>query len=91
MDLNNIRTQIDDLDAELVELFLKRMELSKEVAQYKKEHDMPIFVPTREDDVLTHVRALSGSDMALYTSELYFKILELSKQYQLVVTNEEVE
>lgn len=90
MDLNNIRNQIDSLDAELVELFLKRMNLCKEVAQYKKEHGLPIFVPAREEAVLSRVEALSGEEMSPYTQELFRKIMELSKQYQFTVMCKEV-
>lgn len=90
MDLNNIRTQIDSLDAELVELFLKRMNLCKEVAQYKKEHGLQIFVPAREEAVLSRIDALSDEEMSPYTQELFRKIMELSKQYQLTVIGKEV-
>ncbi|WP_443965600.1 chorismate mutase, partial [Ruminococcus sp.] len=36
MELNEIRVEIDKLDRELQQLFEQRMQLCREVAQYKK-------------------------------------------------------
>ena len=36
MELNEIRKEIDAIDAELVELYKKRMTLAANVAEYKK-------------------------------------------------------
>ena len=47
MELKELRNQIDAIDNELVSLFKKRMELSAHVADYKKEHHLPIYVPMR--------------------------------------------
>lgn len=64
MDLKDIRTQIDAVDAELVQLFVKRMNLSAQVADYKKANNMPIFVPAREREILQDVAAKAGPEMA---------------------------
>ena len=36
MDLNELRTEIDKIDTELVRLFTQRMDISAQVADYKK-------------------------------------------------------
>ena len=82
MDLNEIRTQIDAVDAELVELFVKRMALSAKVADYKKANRMPIHVPAREREILQDVAEKAGPEMANYTRVLYSLIFELSRSYQ---------
>ena len=41
--LKSLRSQIDDLDNELIELLSKRMRISREIAQYKKEHNVGRF------------------------------------------------
>ena len=82
MELCDIRKQIDAIDTEFVYLFIKRMELSAKVADYKKAHNMPIFVPEREQEILASLSQKAGSDMALYVSSLYQKIFELSRDYQ---------
>lgn len=82
MELCDIRKQIDAIDTEFVDLFIKRMELSAKVADYKKAHNMPIFVPEREQEILASLSQKAGSDMALYVRSLYQKIFELSRDYQ---------
>ena len=48
MELNELRQQIDKIDAEMVRLFCARMEVASRVADYKKENHLPILQPSRE-------------------------------------------
>lgn len=82
MDLEKIRAQIDDIDDALVHLFIKRMELSAQVADYKKANSMPIYVPAREQAILKTVAEIAGDELSEYTCSLYAKIFELSRSYQ---------
>jgi chorismate mutase len=50
--LSILRRQIDELDNNLLELLAKRMRVSDEIGQYKKEHDMPILQTQRYDEIL---------------------------------------
>ena len=52
MNLEEIRTEIDALDKELLALFERRMDLCRDVALYKKEHNLPVFQPEREEKLL---------------------------------------
>ena len=88
MDLKDIRTQIDAVDAELVQLFVKRMDLSAQVADYKKANNMPIYVPAREREILQDVAQKAGPEMANYTRVLYSMLFELSRSYQSKRTSE---
>ena len=51
-DLVDLRKQIDELDQRLLELLSKRMRVSTEIGQYKKEHDIAIVQTDRYDDIL---------------------------------------
>ena len=82
MSLKEIRTQIDAIDDELVQLFVKRMNLSAQVADYKKANKMPIYVPSREREILQQVADKAGPEMANYTRVLYSMLFELSRSYQ---------
>ncbi len=82
MDLNTLRHEIDNIDDELVRLFCKRMEIASGIAEYKKEHDLPIYVPAREREKLLDVAQKAGTDMANYTRVLYSMIFELSRSRQ---------
>ena len=52
MNLDEIRKEIDSIDSQIVELFTKRMECSRSVAEYKLENGMKIFDPERELKIL---------------------------------------
>ncbi len=50
--LSALRRQIDELDNSLLELLARRMRVSREIGQYKKEHNMPILQSQRYDEIL---------------------------------------
>ena len=82
MDLTEIRQEIDGIDRELVRLFCARMNLSAQVADYKKANNLPIFVPARERAILQKVAQMADPDMENYTRVLYSMLFELSRSYQ---------
>lgn len=82
MDISQLRKEIDEIDNELVKLFVKRMGISAQVAAYKRANNLPIFVPAREREILMEVARKAGPDMAGYTRVLYSMIFELSRSYQ---------
>ena len=82
MDLNELRGQIDEIDDQLVELFVKRMDISAAIGDYKMEHHLPIFVPAREREKLKEVAEKAGPEMANYARVLYSMLFELSRSYQ---------
>lgn len=82
MDLSEIRQQIDGIDQELVRLFCQRMNLSAQVADYKKANNLPIFVPARERAIAQKVAEMAGLEMENYARVLYSMLFELSRSYQ---------
>ena len=88
MDMQELRGEIDTIDDELVRLFCKRMDIAAQIAEYKKENGLPIYVPAREREKLQDVAGKAGPDMAGYTRVLYSMLFELSRSYQSKQTNE---
>ncbi len=82
MDIQEIRKQIDQVDDQLVKLFVERMGLSAQVADYKKANNMPIYVPAREREILQEVAQKAGPAMSNYARVLYSLLFELSRSYQ---------
>ena len=82
MDMNTLRGQIDAIDDQLVKLFCQRMDVAAQIADYKKENNLPIMVPARERDKLADVSEKAGPEMANYTRVLYSMLFELSRSYQ---------
>lgn len=87
MDLKELRNQIDDIDSEILKLFSKRMEVCRGVAEYKKEHDLPVMQGGREKQVLERVRANAPEDLRDGAAMLFQNIMDISKCLQ----NEEIE
>lgn len=50
--LQNLRRQIDNIDSELLELYARRMSVSREIGKYKKEHSMHVVQESRYDDLI---------------------------------------
>ena len=50
--LTLLRQQIDQIDNDLIEILAKRMRVSREIGQYKKDHSMQIVHTNRYDDIL---------------------------------------
>lgn len=81
MDLNGIRDRIDQVDEEMLRLFLERMQLGEEAAAYKREQALPVLNKTREREILARVQAEAG-DMEPYAYQLFTTLMELSKVRQ---------
>ncbi|MCD7859077.1 MAG: chorismate mutase [Firmicutes bacterium] len=91
MEISELRGQVDQIDDEIVQLFKNRMALSAQIADCKKEQDLPVFVPARERSILKEVAEKAGPEMANYTQVLYSMIFELSRSYQSKRLNQQSE
>lgn len=83
MDLQQLRSGIDDIDAKILDLFMQRMELCKGVADYKKLHNMPVFQGGREQQVIDRIKELTANkDLETGTAALFTAIMDISKILQ---------
>lgn len=87
MHIDELRKDIDKTDAELVKLFNHRMDLVKNVAEYKKAINMPIFDSERERQLFDKVAKLAGETTESYVRSLYAVITDLSRSYQSKLIN----
>ncbi|MGO4988381.1 bifunctional chorismate mutase/prephenate dehydratase [Gallicola sp. Sow4_E12] len=81
MDLKEIRDKINEVDDQLLECFIKRMELSYEVAKAKHKEGLIIKNKSREREILDRVTKNAG-EFAPYARLLYSTLFDLSKSYQ---------
>ena len=90
MDLLEIRNEIDGIDAQIVELYEKRMEVCKKVAQYKIETGKKVFDKVREEEKIKKVKSLATNDFnKMGVEELFEQIMSMSRklQYQMLEEN----
>ena len=82
--LKEIRDKINDLDKEMLDLFTKRMKLSKEVIEYKIKNNLPILDQEREKEVINKsLNNLKNKELEKYYLEFITNLMNISKEYQL--------
>lgn len=82
-DLNKAREKIGAVDKKMAELFCERMNAVRMVADYKREHGLPIFDASREADLLArNLEYIGESDIRSYYTGFLESVIELSKKYQ---------
>lgn len=82
MEIQDLRAEIDRIDEELTDLFCRRMNISAEVAAYKKERGIHVLDRTREREILARVGKQAGEPFELYARTLYSVLFDLSRSYQ---------
>ena len=82
MEIQEIRKRIDEADEQLVQAFAKRMRAASDIADYKREHGLPVWDPAREREVMAKQTKAVDGDMAMYVKLLYNTIFDISRSYQ---------
>ena len=82
MELSEIRERINEIDDEMLKLFLQRMGLSESVAAYKQEHGLPILNMERERQILADMMAKGGAENEIYVYRFFSTLMDLSKARQ---------
>ena len=83
MDLASLRVEIDAVDAEIVNLFEKRLKVLAKIGNYKKEQELPVLDAVRERNKLDDIKALCSDDLKPYIRSLYTIIFDIGRDYQL--------
>lgn len=86
--LECLRSEIDKIDTKLIELFEKRMDISQEIAEYKKNNEIPIFDEEREREVLEK-NIEKAKKHRVYVREFMNCIMIISKKIQKVLFEKE--
>ncbi len=81
-EIHELRREINEIDDEILSLFLRRMDVAAKVADYKREHELPILVPAREREILKRVAESAGPEQGGYARVLFSMLMELSKSHQ---------
>lgn len=89
MDIEKKRAEIDEIDAYLTKLFLRRMQICGEIGHYKKDNDIRVYDEEREKEVFAKVKAMTPENMQEYTELLYETVIGLANAYQLEIRNED--
>lgn len=89
MSMEELRGRIDDIDRGLTDLFTQRMEVSAEIAAWKREHDLPVLDESREREKLRSVEEMVPEELRDYADALYSLLFDLSRSHQNRVLDRE--
>ncbi|KJR41234.1 bifunctional chorismate mutase/prephenate dehydrogenase [Candidatus Magnetoovum chiemensis] len=86
IEIKKLRNQIDQIDEQILTLISKRFSEVQKVVALKKQHNMPVFHPAREEDLISKLRSEAQQrDMDQdFIEELYRVILRNSRLHQTV-------
>ena len=70
--IDDYRSRIDEIDKEITKLFEERMDTVINIANYKKDNNLPIFNRDREEEVIEkNVGYLKNNDYAEETRKFF--------------------
>lgn len=82
--LQELRTQIDSVDAQLVALLNKRAELAVTVGNIKASTGQKVYDPSREGDVISKIDALNDGPLSKGAiEEIYGAIITACREIQM--------
>lgn len=91
MDLTELREQIDEIDAQIVSLYEQRMEVCRNVAEYKLGTGRKVFDSKREAEKIEKVKAMTHNEFnSQGVEELFEQLMSMSRklQYRMIAEKE---
>ena len=81
--LDEARKIINEVDAEMAELFVKRMRATEMVYEHKKEFGLPILDQTRENEVIEkNIQLIEDEVLKGYYIDYIKNMMSISRAYQ---------
>ena len=82
-DLKELRKEITEIDNKMAELFVSRMKLVRQVAEYKLKNGLPVLDPGREAEVLKNgAQRVEDSSLRSYYLSFLKNVMAVSRRYQ---------
>ena len=80
--LDELRAQIDVIDAQILDLFAKRTSLAAQIGVYKREHNLSIQDPSRERQKIEMAQASVPEYLKPSTVSLMHVLMDAAKSRQ---------
>jgi chorismate mutase/prephenate dehydratase len=89
VDLLESRKKIDEIDRQIVELFENRMQLTTDIAEYKRSVGKPIYDAAREEEKLAALKSLTKNEFnQTAIADLFKQIMSMSRRLQYIMLND---
>ena len=82
IDLSVSRARIDEIDAQIIELFERRMHIAADVAAYKRATGKPVLDKAREAAKIDKATELASDEFKKFIPPLFSMMMEMSRAYQ---------
>ena len=82
-ELEKYRLEIESIDEQLIALICKRMEVSLKIGEYKKQNNVSIYNPKREEELKNKNLQKVEKQYQAGCEEIFSAILKVSKDLQL--------
>lgn len=81
--LKSLRNNIDKIDDEILELFIRRLSIVEDIYEYKKINGMNIYDQKRENEILQKIdKNMSVNKYKSELESLFKSIMKISSSYQ---------
>ena len=91
MTIEELRSQIDRIDSEMIRLYGERLETARLIGQYKQEHHLPVTDPGREREVLNRAGEKAGEENENGVRALFGFLMAQSRVRQMLDGKEKSE
>ena len=88
MDLKELREQIDKTDDQIVQAYVKRLALTRQVGEYKKQNNVAVEHNDREKQILDRLAKNAGAENKMAVEYLYNAIMTYSKMEQNILNSD---
>ena len=81
--LEKARLAINEADAQIAQLFEKRMHAAEDVVAYKLENNLPVYDAAREAEVIErNLAKICDEKLKPYYKDMLMQLMRISKEYQ---------
>jgi chorismate mutase/prephenate dehydratase len=82
MEIETLRHQMDEINEQMLALFIQRMHTSLDIAAYKQKNGLPVLDREREREILNRVSHAAGEELGVYARLLFSTLMDCSRSYQ---------
>lgn len=81
-DLDELREQINRIDAQIIDLYQQRMDVVRDIGAFKRENGLPLCDPTREHAKIEEAMDAVSDELREHAAALMSLLMETSRAFQ---------
>ena len=83
MGLDILREQLDLIDEQILSLLSERAKVVMKVADFKRHHNMPVYIPEREASIIERLRTINPGPLpGDAIQHIYQTVLEEMRKFE---------